>query len=170
MKILNWLLIYLFIYFLWLFGAKSEWLIILKVGNIRFFFFNNFVHIYYTMFSVPIGLYGFQHYLSILGSLILIPLVIVPAMGGTPVSSSYNSFEYFHNIYIIYIYISISIYLKKRHCFKIDLTLFSGCRRILQMWYQQCSLFREWPHCCIHLLVRGYPWYRVHRLFIWLLP
>ncbi|KAG5577941.1 hypothetical protein H5410_058075 [Solanum commersonii] len=31
---------------------------------------------------VPIGLYGFQHYLSILGSLILIPLVIVPAMGG----------------------------------------------------------------------------------------
>ena len=95
------------------------------------------------MFSVPIGLYGFQHYLSILGSLILIPLVIVPAMGGTPVSSSYNSFEYFHNIYIIYIYISISIYLKKRHCFKIDLTLFSGCRRILQMWYQQCSLFRE---------------------------
>uniref|UniRef100_A0A803PTE4 Nucleobase-ascorbate transporter 12 n=1 Tax=Cannabis sativa TaxID=3483 RepID=A0A803PTE4_CANSA len=33
---------------------------------------------------VPIGLYGFQHYLSILGSLILTPLVIVPAMGGTP--------------------------------------------------------------------------------------
>ncbi|KAK9123964.1 hypothetical protein Sjap_013566 [Stephania japonica] len=32
---------------------------------------------------VPIGLYGLQHYLSILGSLILIPLVIVPAMGGT---------------------------------------------------------------------------------------
>ncbi|MBA0674609.1 hypothetical protein Goari_016196 [Gossypium aridum] len=32
---------------------------------------------------VPIGLYGFQHYLSMLGSLILIPLVIVPAMGGT---------------------------------------------------------------------------------------
>ncbi|PIN10887.1 Xanthine/uracil transporter [Handroanthus impetiginosus] len=32
---------------------------------------------------VPIGLYGVQHFLSILGSLILIPLVIVPAMGGT---------------------------------------------------------------------------------------
>ncbi|KAH6773069.1 nucleobase-ascorbate transporter 12 [Perilla frutescens var. hirtella] len=32
---------------------------------------------------VPIGLYGFQHFLSLLGSLILIPLVIVPAMGGT---------------------------------------------------------------------------------------
>ncbi|KAF6150353.1 hypothetical protein GIB67_034052 [Kingdonia uniflora] len=31
---------------------------------------------------VPIGLYGLQHYLSMLGSLILIPLVIVPAMGG----------------------------------------------------------------------------------------
>uniref|UniRef100_A0A5B7A135 Putative nucleobase-ascorbate transporter 12 n=1 Tax=Davidia involucrata TaxID=16924 RepID=A0A5B7A135_DAVIN len=32
---------------------------------------------------VPIGFYGFQHYVSMLGSLILIPLVIVPAMGGT---------------------------------------------------------------------------------------
>ncbi|XP_040992295.1 nucleobase-ascorbate transporter 12 [Juglans microcarpa x Juglans regia] len=32
---------------------------------------------------VPIGLYGFQHFTSMLGSLILIPLVIVPAMGGT---------------------------------------------------------------------------------------
>ncbi|MFS8011624.1 putative xanthine/uracil/vitamin C permease [Helianthus anomalus] len=31
---------------------------------------------------VPIGFYGFQHYLSMMGSLILIPLVIVPAMGG----------------------------------------------------------------------------------------
>ncbi|KAL9244574.1 hypothetical protein vseg_018341 [Gypsophila vaccaria] len=32
---------------------------------------------------VPIGLYGVQHYISILGSIILIPLVIVPAMGGS---------------------------------------------------------------------------------------
>ncbi|XP_051134578.1 nucleobase-ascorbate transporter 12 [Andrographis paniculata] len=32
---------------------------------------------------VPIGFYGIQHFLSILGSLVLIPLVIVPAMGGT---------------------------------------------------------------------------------------
>ncbi|KAF5447572.1 hypothetical protein F2P56_033115 [Juglans regia] len=32
---------------------------------------------------VPIGLYGFQHFTSMLGSLILVPLVIVPAMGGT---------------------------------------------------------------------------------------
>lgn len=36
--------------------------------------------------SVPIGVYGIQHYISIIGSLILIPLVIVPAMGGTHVS------------------------------------------------------------------------------------
>ncbi|TKY48617.1 Nucleobase-ascorbate transporter 12 [Spatholobus suberectus] len=32
---------------------------------------------------VPIGVYGIQHYVSILGSLILTPLVIVPAMGGS---------------------------------------------------------------------------------------
>ncbi|XP_054812676.1 nucleobase-ascorbate transporter 12 [Prosopis cineraria] len=37
---------------------------------------------------VPIGLYGIQHYISILGSLILIPLVIVPAMGGTQEDTS----------------------------------------------------------------------------------
>lgn len=30
----------------------------------------------------PIAFYGFQHYLSILGSLVLVPLVIIPAMGG----------------------------------------------------------------------------------------
>ncbi|KAL5830914.1 hypothetical protein ACOSQ4_016268 [Xanthoceras sorbifolium] len=37
---------------------------------------------------VPIGLYGFQHYLSMLGSLVLIPLVIVPAMGGSQEDTS----------------------------------------------------------------------------------
>ncbi|KAJ7981120.1 Nucleobase-ascorbate transporter [Quillaja saponaria] len=37
---------------------------------------------------VPIGLYGFQHYISMLGSLIIIPLVIVPAMGGTSEDTS----------------------------------------------------------------------------------
>lgn len=31
---------------------------------------------------VPISFYGFQHFLSMLGSLVLVPLVIVPAMGG----------------------------------------------------------------------------------------
>jgi xanthine/uracil permease len=30
--------------------------------------------------------YGLQHYLSMAGSLIFIPLIIVPAMGGTDVS------------------------------------------------------------------------------------
>ncbi|KAL2328504.1 hypothetical protein Fmac_021931 [Flemingia macrophylla] len=37
---------------------------------------------------VPIGVYGVQQYVSMLGSLVLIPLVIVPAMGGTHVSCS----------------------------------------------------------------------------------
>ncbi|KAF0919872.1 hypothetical protein E2562_032157 [Oryza meyeriana var. granulata] len=32
----------------------------------------------------PIAVYGFQHYISMLGSIILIPLVMVPAMGGSP--------------------------------------------------------------------------------------
>uniref|UniRef100_A0A0D9YHL6 Nucleobase-ascorbate transporter 12 n=1 Tax=Oryza glumipatula TaxID=40148 RepID=A0A0D9YHL6_9ORYZ len=32
----------------------------------------------------PIAVYGFQHYISMLGSIILIPLLMVPAMGGSP--------------------------------------------------------------------------------------
>lgn len=51
--------------------------------------------------SVPIGLYGFQHYLSMLGSIILIPLVIVPAMGGTYVSS------YKHVLFFLMLYICV---------------------------------------------------------------
>ena len=35
---------------------------------------------------MPLIFYGFQHYLSIAGSIILIPLIIVPAMGGSDVS------------------------------------------------------------------------------------
>jgi hypothetical protein len=41
---------------------------------------------FFMVVLVPIGVYGIQHYVSILGSLILIPLVIVPAMGGSHVS------------------------------------------------------------------------------------
>lgn len=44
-------------------------------------------HMKYELRDTPglvlIGLYGLQHYISILGSIILIPLVIVPAMGGS---------------------------------------------------------------------------------------
>lgn len=36
--------------------------------------------------AVPLLLYGIQHYLSLAGSLIFIPLIIVPAMGGSDVS------------------------------------------------------------------------------------
>lgn len=50
-------------------------------------FVGRHAHMKYELRDRPglvfIGLYGFQHYISMLGSLILIPLVIVPAMGGT---------------------------------------------------------------------------------------
>lgn len=36
--------------------------------------------------AVPLMYYGLQHYLSLAGSLIFIPLIIVPTMGGTDVS------------------------------------------------------------------------------------
>ncbi|XP_050205443.1 nucleobase-ascorbate transporter 11 [Mercurialis annua] len=37
---------------------------------------------------VPLIYYGLQHYLSLAGSLIFIPLIIVPAMGGTDIDTS----------------------------------------------------------------------------------
>lgn len=46
------------------------------------------------LLSIPAKLiyFGLQHYLSLVGSLVFIPLIIVPAMGGTDVrfSSSLN--------------------------------------------------------------------------------
>ncbi|KAH7420422.1 hypothetical protein KP509_13G007000 [Ceratopteris richardii] len=38
---------------------------------------------------VSLVLYGFQHYISMIGSLILIPLIIVPAMGGEDKDTAY---------------------------------------------------------------------------------
>ena len=38
--------------------------------------------------AVPLVIYGFQHYISMVGSIILIPLVMVPAMGGSAVSAA----------------------------------------------------------------------------------
>lgn len=64
-------------------------MVIVKYCEFYFIDFNNDLKwvLYFRMnVSVPIGLYGIQHYLSMLGSLILIPLVIVPAMGGSHVS------------------------------------------------------------------------------------
>lgn len=40
--------------------------------------------------SVFLAVYGIQHYLSIIGSLILTPLVIAPAMGASHVSSHFS--------------------------------------------------------------------------------
>jgi xanthine/uracil permease len=39
--------------------------------------------------SVFLAVYGIQHYLSIIGSVILTPLVIAPAMGASHVSSHF---------------------------------------------------------------------------------
>lgn len=57
--------------------------------------------------AVPIGLYGFQHYLSMLGSLILIPLVIVPAMGGDHVSTLFFVLISFNTILVCFISVFI---------------------------------------------------------------
>lgn len=45
---------------------------------------NSLPNLFYA--AVPIIFYGLQHYLSLAGSLIFIPLIIIPAMGGTDVS------------------------------------------------------------------------------------
>lgn len=46
----------------------------------------------YFSIAVPLIYYGLQHYLSLAGSLIFIPLIIVPAMGGTDVSMCFPAF------------------------------------------------------------------------------
>lgn len=43
--------------------------------------------------AVPIIFYGLQHYLSLAGSLIIIPVIIVPAMGGTDVRYSLGTLK-----------------------------------------------------------------------------
>lgn len=45
-----------------------------------------FIYIFAFSTAVPLIYYGLQHYLSLVGSLVLIPLVMVPVMGGTDVS------------------------------------------------------------------------------------
>lgn len=42
--------------------------------------------------------YGLQHYLSLAGSLVFIPLIMIPAMGGTDVSIVYNGFYVYYEI------------------------------------------------------------------------
>jgi xanthine/uracil permease len=43
--------------------------------------------IVFSHHSVSLILYGAQHYLSMAGSLVFIPLIMVPAMGGSDVRS-----------------------------------------------------------------------------------
>jgi hypothetical protein len=43
------------------------------------------------MCAIPLIMHAIQHYFSIAGSLILILLIIVPKIGGTPVSQTYGN-------------------------------------------------------------------------------
>lgn len=48
-----------------------------------------------AVFAVPLIYYGLQHYLSLVGSVVFMPLIIVPAMGGTDVSIFFvSSFDF----------------------------------------------------------------------------
>jgi len=49
-------------------------------------FFSLTVTFFFLLTAALLMYYGLQHYLSMAGSLIFIPLIIVPAMGGTDVS------------------------------------------------------------------------------------
>jgi nucleobase transporter 1/2 len=51
--------------------------------------------------AVPLILYGFQHYLSITGSIVFFPLIIVPAMGGRDVNPSYLQIYLIDENYVI---------------------------------------------------------------------
>jgi len=58
---------------------------------------------YFCMYvSVFHAVYGIQHYLSIIGSLILTPLVIAPAMGASHVSSHFS----FSTILVMFLFLA----------------------------------------------------------------
>lgn len=75
----------------------------------------------FAMHTVPLIFYGIQHYLSISGSIILIPLIIVPAMGGSDVSSQQKGVimlmrnnERFNNF--LWICLEFVLHLTGGHC------------------------------------------------------
>lgn len=55
-------------------------------------------HFCFTLIVVQLQIYGLQHYISLAGSLIFIPLIMVPAMGGTDVSISFVTYDVLHNV------------------------------------------------------------------------
>jgi hypothetical protein len=89
-----------------------------------FFFFFLLSSGYFSI-AVPLIYYGLQHYLSLAGSLIFIPLIIVPAMGGTDVRMCFPAF------------IFVLQFKRATHC----IHCINDHRRILPQWFQQCCWF-----------------------------
>jgi hypothetical protein len=146
--------------------------------------------------AVPLVLYGIQHYFSMIGSLILIPLIIVPAMDGNRVSlhSRYRVLcGGFHHVFnllaTLYSWRSLSSY---EHYLTLSYYQQTVSSRIVPSSYpisikfvdwkqvfcvmysrerqprssQVCFLCRESQLCCIVFSDQGYHLYKEHHLSI----
>lgn len=111
---------------------------------------NGFLH---HLFAVPIILYAVQHYLSMMGSLILMPLIIVPAMGGTKVTSV-------QHISMQLLWISAQL-TDSTHDFLFQIICDVYRKRLLRLSLQ-CFSYQVWQHCSTHFSDQGYLWYKDH--------
>lgn len=65
-------------YVLWIFGFLCK-------SNYEFTTAGVTVDIIFVSIAARLVFYGIQHYLSIAGSLVFVPLILVPTMGGSDV-------------------------------------------------------------------------------------
>jgi xanthine/uracil permease len=100
-----------------------------------------FTYTFVSSTAVSLIYYGLQHYLSLAGSLVLIPLVMVPVMGGTDVSvlllfTIYYSPRQSIVLRILLFYVNINHWWQKDTATVISTMLFiSGITTILHSYF-----------------------------------
>lgn len=110
------------------------------------------IHVQFLMFvlcmTVPVIYYGLQHYLSLAGSLVLIPLIMVPAMGGTDVRICVMNvnwlFHFVKRIALMHIVTEVNLFLH-------DAERYSKCclHNAAGIWHLNTAAFVLWDSSSI---------------------
>lgn len=100
--------------------------------------------------AAPLIYYGLQHFLSLAGSLVFIPLIMVPAMGGTDVSylPQIVSSTKFEELYGLILIVDFQFHLtdSERYChnnFDYATTLWNHYNTSIIPWYPASSSTRK---------------------------
>lgn len=101
-----------------------------------------------SLIAVPLIYYGLQHYISLAGSLVFIPLIMVPAMGGTDVSMHCNGFYVYYTIgkLIVLYFLYVISYLTEGYCycnFYNTVSLWNHNNTAFLLWYPTAFSTRE---------------------------